>query len=232
MNLEAISEHIILMAGACPSSPSWCIFCAHWICPWCAHVTCSSWLCHCCIHVIFPTGGENWRTSKNGLPTTVHWLLFWMWKFPLGVISKHLFNAGNQLYIFNQLPTAKESATLWYPFPGKRLQSCPIMFVCACLHSVYPQTTCSQFVGSSVKKWPDLQPTYILLPVCYYSLTSISHISYICSKGRCDLLSSWLTSCWCSISWSLVTTQEKQWKSSHLRTTCFQTTNMQPTRFA
>ena len=54
-----------------------------------------------------------------------------MWKFPLGVISKHLFNAGNQLYIFNQLPTAKESATLWYPFPGKRLQSCPIMFVCA-----------------------------------------------------------------------------------------------------
>ena len=54
-----------------------------------------------------------------------------MWKFPLGVISKNLFNAGNQVYVFNQLPTAKESATLWYPFPGKRLQSCPIMYVCA-----------------------------------------------------------------------------------------------------
>lgn len=46
MALEAISECIIFMVVAYPSTPSRCMSCTHWICSCCAHITCSSWLRH------------------------------------------------------------------------------------------------------------------------------------------------------------------------------------------
>ena len=75
-------------------------------------------------------------------------------------VSLCLFNAGNHVYIFNQLPTAKESATLWYTFPGKKLQSCPIMYVCAFTMYIHKPHA----LGFSIKKVVWLA-TYIQLPV-------------------------------------------------------------------
>ena len=133
----------------------------------CAHINCLSWLCH--THLTTLSGSDCQRTVHLNVKIIFR-------------VSLCLFNAGNHVYIFNQLPTAKESATLWYTFPGKKLQSCPIMYVCAFTMYIHKPHA----LGFSIKKWSDLRPISNYLWLMPY----IAHIPYICSKGRCDLLSS------------------------------------------
>ena len=146
-----------------------------------------------------------------------------MWKLSLGF----LFVFSMQEITFTSLTNCQQQRKVLHYGTLFQVRNCSHAPLCTYVPLQCISTNHMHWAFQS-NKWSDLRPTSNYLWLMPY----IAHIPYICSKGRCDLLSSWLTSCWCSISWSLVTTQEKQWKSSCLRTTCFQTTNMQPTRSA